>query len=96
MQYIFFILIDVLKHVAMRLFDQKGMLIPSTVALASSHFKYAGELIALSVVQGGPCPNFFSQHLYDLLSKGMKDIQLTIEMTEDKEMKSIANKVILY
>ena len=41
-------------------------------------------------------PKFFSQHLYDLLSKGMKDIQLTIEMIEDKEMKSVANKVILY
>ena len=80
----------------MRLFDQKGMLIPSTVALTSSHFKYSDELIALSVVQGGLCPNFFSQDLYNLLSKGMKDIQLTIEMIEDKEMKSVANKVILH
>ena len=72
------------------------MLILSTVALTSSHFKYAGELIALSVVQGGLCPIFCLQHLYDLLSKGMKDIQLTIEMIEDKEMKSVTNKVILY
>ena len=90
---LFFHFVDVLKHVAMRLFDEKGMLIPSTVALTSNHFKYAGELITLSVVQGGPCADFFSEHLYDLLSKSIKDLNLTIDMIEDKEMKSVADKV---
>ena len=77
----------------MRLFNGKGMLVPSTVALTSSHFKYAGELMALSVVQGGPCPNFLSEQLYDLLSKGLKGIKLSTDMIEDNEMRNVAEKV---
>lgn len=69
------------------------MLTPSTVALTSGHFKYAGELMAMSVVQGGPCPNFFSQQLYDLMSKGITAIHFTTDMIEDVEMKTVAEKV---
>ncbi len=89
----FLLFIDVLKHVEMRLFDGKGMLIPSTVALTSGHFKYAGELMAMSVVQGGPCPNFFAQQLYDLMAKGIKAIHVTTDMIEDEKMRTVADKV---
>ncbi|CAB3987907.1 G2 M phase-specific E3 ubiquitin- ligase-like [Paramuricea clavata] len=84
---------DVLKHVEMRLFDGKGMIIPSTVALTSGHFKYAGELMALSVVQGGPCPNFFSQQLYNLITKGINAIQITTDMIKDEKMRTVAEKI---
>ena len=69
------------------------MLVPSTVALTSGHFKYAGELMALSVVQGGPCPNFFSQQLYNLLTTGINAIQFETDMIKDVQMKSVAEKV---
>ena len=82
-----------MKHVETRLFDGNGMLVPSTVALTSGHFKYAGELMALSVVPGGPCPNFFSQQLYNLLTKGINAIQFETDMIKDVQMKSVAEKV---
>lgn len=77
----------------MHLFDENGMPVESTVALTSDHFKYAGELMAMSIVQGGPAPNVLSPCFYDVVSKGLAYLKLTADMIGNLEMKDIACKV---
>ena len=77
----------------MRLFDKDGMTVQSTAALSFDNFKYAGELMAMSIVQGGPAPNFLSPCLYDVVSKGLWSVKLDADMIEELEMKEVACEV---
>ena len=47
---------------------QNGMPVQSTVALTQDLFKYAGELMAMSILQGGPAPNYFSPAIYEVIA----------------------------
>ena len=58
---------DALQFVRMQLF-QNGMPVQSTVALTQDLFKYAGELMAVSILQGGPAPNYFSPAIYEVIA----------------------------
>lgn len=75
------------------MFDESGMLIDSTVALTSGHFKYAGEVMASSIIQGGPAPNFFAPCLYGIVSKGLENVTLTVDMISEPEKKELAFQV---
>jgi hypothetical protein len=41
----------------------------SMVALTSRAFKLAGELMVMSILQGGPAPNFLNPVVYSYLSR---------------------------
>ena len=46
--------------------DGKGKVpVNSAMALTSSKFRHLGELMAKSLVQGGPAPNFMATWVYD-------------------------------
>ena len=38
----------------------------STLAMTSGHFRIAGEIMATSIVQGGPAPDFLAKCMYKL------------------------------
>ena len=44
---------------SIRLFSD-GMPVQSTMLLTDGQFKIAGQLMAMSIVQGGPAPNFLT------------------------------------
>lgn len=41
----------------------------SAIALTSSQFCHLGELMAKSLIQGGPAPNFMATWVYDAIVK---------------------------
>ena len=52
---------------SIRLFSD-GMPVQSTMLLTDGQFKIAGQLMAMSIVQGGPAPNFLTSCARELLS----------------------------
>ena len=88
-----FVYKDALQFVRLQLF-QNGIPVQSTVALTQDLFRYAGELMAMSVLQGGPAPNFFSPAIYEVIANGLSGANLSVDMIEKSALKEIANKVI--
>ena len=82
-----------LGQVQDRLFDRNGMPVASTLALTQELFKYAGELMAISIVQGGPAPNFLSPVIYDVIAKGLSKAVYSLDMIEESNLKEIATQV---
>jgi hypothetical protein len=69
--------------------------VESTVALTEETFKLGAELMVMSIVQGGPAPNFMSPVIYDIISRGFKgQTCLLLDMIENGNFRAIANKVI--
>ena len=66
----------------MRLFGN-GIPVESTVALTQDLFKYAGELMAMSIIQEGPAPNFISPVIFDVIAKGLCKANLSTDMIEN-------------
>ena len=76
------------------------MPLPDMAALGGDKFKVAGQLMASSIVQGGPAPCFFSDKVYAYMTEGIsrittegwipevKDITL-VEAIEKVKLKSI-------
>ena len=54
---------EMMELIQRKLFSN-GMPVLSTVALNDQDFVMAGELMAMSVVQGGPAPSFLSKSVY--------------------------------
>ena len=77
----------------MQLF-QNGVPVQSTVALTQDLFKYAGELMAMSTLQGGPAPNYFSPAIYEVIANGLWGANLCVDMIEKSPLKETANRVI--
>ena len=77
----------------MRLFNENGVPLESTMALTQSMFKHAGELMAMSILQGGPAPNFLSPVFYDIISSGLAETKVHVDMVKDNIMKDVALKV---
>lgn len=63
-------LIEMLEYCRSRLFPD-GCPTKSVLALASEDFRIAGEIMAMSVVQGGPGPNLFSPVIYNIISRNL-------------------------
>lgn len=66
----------------------------STVALTEETFKLGAELMVMSIVQGGPAPNFMSPVIYDIISTGLGQTCLSLDMIENENFKTIATKVL--
>ena len=62
---IFFL--EMLEHIERKLF-LNGKPIDSTVSLSNEDFSFAGEGIAMSILQGGPAPSFFDPNVFDYIS----------------------------
>ena len=56
-----------LEHVERRLFDKPGSPVASTVTLLGGDFSMAGELMVMSILQGGPAPNFLDSSVFQYL-----------------------------
>ena len=64
---------DVLQTVKREMFEN-GLPVPDMTALRCNKFKVVGELMAGSIVQGGPAPCFLSEVAYLYLSDGVASI----------------------
>ncbi len=82
-----------LQLLRLRLFDGNGMPVDSTVALTNDMFKHAGELMAMSILQGGPAPNYLAPAIFDVISKGLCKATLSIGMIEETNLSEIATQV---
>ena len=76
-----------LEHCRTRLFKD-GSPINSLMALANEEFRVAGELMAMSIAQGGPGPYSFSSVIYNIISK-----DLAIEDCKNNFIKNTCKKV---
>lgn len=74
---------EMLDYVEKRLFPD-GIPVESTMALTMHDFKQAGEVMAMSILQGGQAPNLLQPHIFDYLCGN-----LSID-----KMKSISNREI--
>ena len=69
------LLTEIFGHIRRTLFDNDGVPYADMRALANEEFKAVGELMACSLVQGGPAPSFLSMLVYNYLVDGMSSIQ---------------------
>jgi hypothetical protein len=92
-QYYKFIL-ETLDQMKIRLFCN-GVPVASTISLTEGLFKAAGLLMACSIVQGGPAPNFMSPWVYDYLAFGLHHVPLNPDDIEDISVKNVADQVRL-
>jgi len=60
------------------------------LAVARDDFLNAGEVMALSIVQGGPCPIFRAPEIYNVLSRSF-----VIEDLKDESLNKTCLKVCL-
>ena len=70
-----------------RLFPD-GVPTKSILAVTRDDFVTAGEVMAMSVVQGGPSPNFLAQEIYNVVSRSF-----AIEELKDESLKETCVKV---
>ena len=63
------------------------------LALTQDLFKYAGELMAISIIQGGPAPNFLSPVIFDVIAKGLSKAVYSLDMIEEPNLREIAAQV---
>lgn len=64
---------EVLKRIQQHLFPD-GIPVNSMTALANNEFTVAGELMAASVVQGGPAPCFLSKEAFGYIVDGIDSV----------------------
>ena len=76
-----------LEYCETRLFPD-GFPTESVLAVARDDFLTAGEVMAMSIVQGGPCPNFLAPEIYNVLSRSF-----VIEDLKDESLKETCLKV---
>ena len=59
---------EILQHIKMILF-RDGLPTASTVDLLNENYEIAGELLVMSILQGGPAPCFMEHCLYQFIAK---------------------------
>ena len=68
----------------------------STLAMTSGHFQIAGELMAASIVQGGPAPDFLAEWVYKYLSSGIEGIMVDESKIEDQSVRQLITRVSIF
>ncbi|CAB3978943.1 G2 M phase-specific E3 ubiquitin- ligase-like [Paramuricea clavata] len=79
---------EVLQSIERDLF-KNGMPSPDMAALGSDKFKITGELMAGSIVQGGPAPCFLSEEAYAYMVEGVSSITTEGWVPQIKDKKLI-------
>ena len=67
--------------------------LPNVVGLEKLTFKHIGEMIAVSVIHGGPAPKFLAQSVVDYLLYGMGKVRATVEEVPCVTMRTKLYKV---
>ena len=80
-------LTEMLDYIERRLFPD-GIPAKSTMALTMQDFKQAGEVMAISILQGGQAPNLLQPHIYGYLCGN-----LSIEKMKSVSKRDICEKV---
>jgi hypothetical protein len=68
----------------------------STLAMTSGHFQITGELMAASIVQGGPTPDFLAEWVYKYLSSGIEGIMVDESKIEDQSVRQLITRVSIF
>jgi hypothetical protein len=71
-------------------------MIVRTLAMTSGHFQIAGELMAASIVQGGPAPDFLAEWVYKYLSSGIEGIMVDESKIEDQSVRQLITRVSIF
>ena len=53
--------------------------LPNVVGLQKLTFKHVGEVMAVSIIHGGPAPNFLAPSIVDYLLNGMGRVRATVD-----------------
>ena len=61
--------------------------------MTSGYFRIAGEIMAASIVQGGPAPDFLAECMYKYLSSGIKGIMVDESKIEDQSVRQLITRV---
>lgn len=83
----FFYFIEMIEYCRNRLFPD-GFPTKSMLAVTRDDFVTAGEMMAMSVVQGGPSPNFLAREIYNVVGRSF-----AIEELKDESLKETCVKV---
>ena len=89
------IFLEILQQLSEKIFtdDQDGKKPSSSVmALSRKEYLYAGEVMAMAIVLGGPAPNFLSPLVYAMIS-GNSSLRSADYFPEDHRWKQIVTKV---
>ena len=70
-----------------------GVPVQSTISLTEGYFKLAGYLMASSILQGGPAPNFLAKWVYEYISGGLDAVKVQIEDVTTYSIKRIVTRV---
>lgn len=68
---VFLILFTELISFIQRKFFPNGQPIQSTLAITSGDFKLCGEVMGMSILQGGPAPNFMPNNIVSYITGGV-------------------------
>ena len=94
--YFFFFLVEALQQIDRRLFHN-GSPVINMAALLNEEYRYAGELMASSIVQGGPAPCFLSKDTFSYILNGVESVgtdNSSIDTVEDVQFKETITKVL--
>lgn len=65
----------------------------SAQALNNMSFKYAGELMAMSIAHGGPSPSFLKEWVFDYVANGISSVKPDVDDVKSPEHKSFIHQV---
>ena len=65
----------------------------STTGLINKHYIYIGNLISMSIVQGGPGPTCFADWVYDYMVHGIDGLHISKENIPLDGIKAFVSKV---
>ncbi|XP_028400112.1 uncharacterized protein LOC114523408 [Dendronephthya gigantea] len=85
---------ETMKQMEIRLFSD-GIPVKSTMALTEGHFKVAGLLMASSVLQGGPAPNFLANWVYQFISGGLDAVTIQVNDVKRDSLKVAVEKIAI-
>ena len=66
---------EIFGYIRRTLFSDDGVPNADMRAVGNDEFKAVGELMACSLIQGGPAPCFLSVNVYDYVIDGMASVQ---------------------
>ena len=67
----------------------------SSLAMTDGQFRIAGEMMATSIVQGGPAPDFLSDWVYNYFSSGIEGVIVDETKSENQRIRNLIERVSL-
>ena len=67
----------------------------STLAMTDGQFRIAGEMMATSIVQGGPAPDFLSDWVYNYFSSGIEGVIVDETKIANQRIRNLIERVSL-